>query len=117
MTKLQLQQAFQYDYTKAVEYYQDGNLRDFFKRIRTAIELFGKLVLADVLDDEPTYNNIIKGLKSFETAEVEGEKRTVISDSHLSRTPEGAHFVVLAKSAIFYKFPEIALPQYTKTRS
>lgn len=117
MTKLQLQQAFQDDYTKAVEYYQDGNLRDFFKRIRTAIELFGKLVLADVLDDEPTYNNIIKGLKSFETAEVEGEKRTVISDSHLSRTPEGAHFVVLAKSAIFYKFPEIALPQYTKTRS
>ena len=104
MDKLQLQHYFRTDYSKAIEYYQEGNLKDFFTRIRTAIEWFAKIIIFDVLD-EKVATDIIDG-------KIDLKNGVLITHN---RKPEGSYLIGLAKNAIFYKFPQIANSSSKKT--
>lgn len=102
--KKEILDSFRRDYKKALTEYYDEEYEFFFRDIRPAIELFCKLAIYDILDDDELAEEIISGRKSIVKDGYREE--FIISDER--RKISGSGYVMPFKLSYYYKHPEVA---------
>lgn len=98
-----LRNRLKHDYNLAVDCFNNKDYVSFFRNIRPAIELFCKLFICDVINDQRTYDDIIQGRK---TVSKYFDGFSIVSTSS-RRAPTGSAFAILLPKVYYYKHPEI----------
>lgn len=98
-----IRNRLKHDYNLAVDCFNNKDYVSFFRNIRPAIELFCKLFIYDVINDQRTFDDIIQGRKTISKY---FDGFSVMSSSS-RRVPTGSAFAILLPKVYYYKHPEI----------
>lgn len=99
----ELIKQFKENYTSAVNFFNNGDVKHFLGDARLCIEGLAKIMIFEVLGDDELSKSLIKGEKKI----MKDDNNWIVVDESQNQEPEGAYFYTLLKFAIYHKYPVI----------
>ncbi len=97
---------FREEYNRAIDFFDKGDYKEYFRHIRVAIEYFAKLLIYDVLsikgESESVTEEIIQGRKWYDF-----KNNFAIILNPQPTTPEGKIFCTIAKNSFYHVYPQL----------